>query len=155
MRRIRWSLNMQFADSTANMDDEGGLSLSVAALHSMTPVFNGKDIVRLAARHLLLSCVKSEPRVRETFFPSHEPDSRYVWCITASNSHDPLRFETETQWRWSDVTMRYAALLSIASQHRSIAVALFLASHRYIARLPSRLARNAMVLLSCHTSRSS
>lgn len=49
-------------------------TLSVDALLAMTPIVNGQDLVAIACRHLFLSHVKSQPVVREVFFPSHQKD---------------------------------------------------------------------------------
>ena len=37
---------------------------------AMTSVINGQDIVQLAARHVFVSHVKRQPRVRDIFFPT-------------------------------------------------------------------------------------
>ena len=59
------------------------------ALADMTPIFNGCDVIRLAARHLLWSHVKSQQCVRDAFFPDHEP-------IEAEKLIDPSWFDFDT-----------------------------------------------------------
>ncbi|KAK2179136.1 hypothetical protein NP493_510g00001 [Ridgeia piscesae] len=55
----------------------------------MTPIVNGCDVIRLAARHLLFSHVKSQPCVRETFFPGHV-------AVDAETKIDPNWFDFDT-----------------------------------------------------------
>lgn len=43
----------------------------------MTPILNGQDVVRLAARHLLLGQVKVQPSVHDVFFPGQVSDPVY------------------------------------------------------------------------------
>lgn len=52
-------------------------ALTLDALLDMSPVLNGQDVVRLAARHLLLGQLKAQPSVREVFFPGHDRDPVY------------------------------------------------------------------------------
>ena len=64
-------------------------NLQVDTLADMTPIFNGCDVIRLAARHLLWSHVKSQRCVRDAFFPDHEP-------IEAERLIDPSLFDFDT-----------------------------------------------------------
>ncbi len=50
-------------------------NLTLDALLAMTPDVQGIDIVQMAARHMLLSHVKSQSCVREVFFPKHKEDA--------------------------------------------------------------------------------
>lgn len=52
-------------------------ALTLDALLNMTPILNGQDVVRLAARHLLLGQVKVQPSVHEVFFPGQVSDPVY------------------------------------------------------------------------------
>lgn len=52
-------------------------ALTLDALLNMTPILNGQDIVRLAARHLLLGQVKVQPSVHDVFFPGQVSDPVY------------------------------------------------------------------------------
>ena len=52
-------------------------ALTLDALLAMTPILNGQDLVRLAARHLFLCHVKYQPSVRDIFFPDHCNDATY------------------------------------------------------------------------------
>ncbi|KAI0214551.1 hypothetical protein LSAT2_000337 [Lamellibrachia satsuma] len=69
--------------------EELQIPLTVETLSAMTPIVNGCDIIRLAARHLLLSHVKSQQCVRATFFSSHTP-------VEAEAHIDPDWFDFDT-----------------------------------------------------------
>ena len=56
------------------MDHTENNNLSVDGLMTMTPVFEGVDIVGSASRQLLLSRLKSEPHVTQIFFANHKKD---------------------------------------------------------------------------------
>ncbi|ELU14379.1 hypothetical protein CAPTEDRAFT_224865 [Capitella teleta] len=49
--------------------------LDVEILLRMTPEINGQDLPQLAARHLLVSVLKSQPSVHEVFFPKEKAHS--------------------------------------------------------------------------------
>ena len=66
-----------------------GITTQVETLAAMTPIVNGCDVIRLAARHLLFSHVKSQPCVRETFFPGHV-------AVDAETKIDPNWFDFDT-----------------------------------------------------------
>ena len=48
--------------------------LTIDSLLRMTPIFQGRDTVKVATRHLLLTKLKSQQTVRR-FFPSHMPSA--------------------------------------------------------------------------------
>lgn len=50
--------------------------MTLDRLLHMTPLINGVDLVGRTARQLFLSHLKSQPSVMETFFPTHERDTR-------------------------------------------------------------------------------
>ena len=66
-----------------------GIITQVETLAAMTPIVNGCDVIRLAARHLLFSHVKSQPCVREIFFPGHV-------AVDAETKIDPNWFDFDT-----------------------------------------------------------
>jgi len=63
-------------------------ALTIEALMDMTPVVDGRDLVRLAARHLFLGSVRQHESVQETFFPSapREHGGEYSHAIEAALS---------------------------------------------------------------------
>ena len=85
-------------------DDDPSDALTVESLMRMTPMFQGRDTVKIATRHLLLTKLKSQPSVRR-FFPQHRTDAferlvRNDWfdfetyavlyvCQTLSRCNDP------------------------------------------------------------------
>lgn len=85
--------------------NENEPTLTVDSLMAMTPLFQEEDVVRIAARHLFLSKVKSQPGVKSVFFSDHKKDPyEYLvdnnWfdfetfsilfvCQAISKCHDP------------------------------------------------------------------
>ena len=61
-------------DGTLETELELDAGLSLDALMRMTPTFEGRDLVKVACRHLLVSKLKSQRSVR-SFFPNHVIDA--------------------------------------------------------------------------------
>ena len=99
------------------------MTLTLGALASMTPIVNGQDVVRLAARHVLLCQVKGQPSVRDVFFAGSEVDQDGVADgsnggtssvnSTQSSCPSPLtsEYEAVAMTSWIDFS-RYSVLLA-------------------------------------------
>ena len=73
-----FSLNQLDPDDSkvpSQNNNHGASPLSTSRLLAMTPFFQDSDIVRIAARHLFLSKVKSQSCVKDVFFRNHTKDA--------------------------------------------------------------------------------
>jgi len=101
------------------MTSSFSMALTLDALMSMTPIVNGQDVVRLAARHVFLCQVKGQSCVRDAFFAGSVADPVAVdgsgTSATSSLSLGPppltSEYEAAAMTSWFDFS-RYSILLA-------------------------------------------
>jgi hypothetical protein len=94
-------------------------AMTVDALMSMTPIINGQDVVRLAARHVFLGHVKCQPPVRDVFFAgatadqSNDDDGAVSYGSPCPPGPRPLmsEYEAAAMTSWFDFG-RYSILFA-------------------------------------------